>query len=116
MQSRRPAEAAVALPTDDLQRFRFVCPDARFAREEREQRSALPFSLVVGWSLSLALADIFGGRRVCILAKGTELLVAVDRLPWSGLSAPADGGLVSLPGVISCRQQVAPRLLAVAAR
>jgi manganese-dependent inorganic pyrophosphatase len=52
-----------------------------------------------------------------ILAKGTELLAAGDRAAVErAFGRPADGGVVSLPGVISRKKQVAPKLLAAAAR
>jgi manganese-dependent inorganic pyrophosphatase len=52
-----------------------------------------------------------------ILANGTELLVAGDTAPLErAFGRPADGGLVSLPGVISRKKQVAPKLMAAAAR
>jgi manganese-dependent inorganic pyrophosphatase len=52
-----------------------------------------------------------------ILAKGTELLVAGDKTPLErAFGRPADDGLLSLPGVISRKKQVAPKLMAAAAR
>ena len=52
-----------------------------------------------------------------ILAKGTELLVAGDKTPLErAFGCPADNGLLSLPGVISRKKQVAPKLMAAAAR
>jgi manganese-dependent inorganic pyrophosphatase len=52
-----------------------------------------------------------------ILSKGTELLVAGDTTPLErAFGHPADGGRLSLPGVISRKKQVAPKLLAAAAR
>ena len=48
-----------------------------------------------------------------ILAKGTELLVAGDRAPVErafGTAAPT--ARVDLPGVMSRKKQVAPKLLA----
>jgi manganese-dependent inorganic pyrophosphatase len=52
-----------------------------------------------------------------ILAKGTDLLVAGDKAPLErAFGRPADDGLVSLPGVISRKKQVAPKLLEAAAR
>ena len=52
-----------------------------------------------------------------ILAKGTELLVAGDKTPLErAFGRPADNGLLSLPGVISRKKQVAPKLMAAAAR
>ncbi len=51
-----------------------------------------------------------------ILAKGTELLVAGDKAPLErAFGRAADGGMLSLPGVISRKKQVAPKLLAAAA-
>jgi manganese-dependent inorganic pyrophosphatase len=51
-----------------------------------------------------------------ILAKGTELLVAGDEAPLErAFGHSADGGMLSLPGVISRKKQVAPKLLAAAA-
>jgi manganese-dependent inorganic pyrophosphatase len=52
-----------------------------------------------------------------ILAKGTELLVAGDKTVLErAFGRPADNGRLSLPGVISRKKQVAPKLLAAAAR
>jgi len=52
-----------------------------------------------------------------ILNKGTELLVAGDRGPLQrAFGQPVTDGIVSLPGVMSRKKQVAPKLLAAAAR
>jgi manganese-dependent inorganic pyrophosphatase len=52
-----------------------------------------------------------------ILAKGTELFVAGDKASIEQAFGRApDGGILSLPGVISRKKQVAPKLLAAAAR
>jgi manganese-dependent inorganic pyrophosphatase len=52
-----------------------------------------------------------------ILAKGSELLVAGDLAPVErAFDAEADGGVLELPGVMSRKKQVAPKLLAAAAR
>jgi manganese-dependent inorganic pyrophosphatase len=52
-----------------------------------------------------------------ILAKGSELLVAGDLTPVErAFDAEADGGVLELPGVMSRKKQVAPKLLAAAAR
>jgi manganese-dependent inorganic pyrophosphatase len=52
-----------------------------------------------------------------ILAKGTELLVAGDKAPLEQAFGRApENGTLSLPGVISRKKQVAPKLLAAAAR
>ena len=52
-----------------------------------------------------------------ILAKGTELWVAGDKASIEQAFGRApDGGTLSLPGVISRKKQVAPKLLAAAAR
>jgi manganese-dependent inorganic pyrophosphatase len=52
-----------------------------------------------------------------ILAKGTELLVAGDTAPLErAFGRPADGGTLELPGVMSRKKEVAPKLLAAAAR
>jgi manganese-dependent inorganic pyrophosphatase len=52
-----------------------------------------------------------------ILAKGTELLVVGEQASVErAFGHPADSGQVSLPGVISRKKQVAPKLLAAAAR
>ena len=48
-----------------------------------------------------------------ILAKGTELYAAGDKLLLErAFGQPPDGGVVHLPGVMSRKKQVAPRLLA----
>jgi manganese-dependent inorganic pyrophosphatase len=52
-----------------------------------------------------------------IVAKGTELLVSGDRAPLErAFGQPAADGVVTLPGVMSRKKQVAPRLLAALAR
>jgi manganese-dependent inorganic pyrophosphatase len=52
-----------------------------------------------------------------ILGKGTELLAAGDRGPLErAFGQPAADGVVSLPGVMSRKKQVAPKLMAAAAR
>ncbi len=52
-----------------------------------------------------------------ILRKGTELLVTGDRGPVErAFGQPPANGVVSLPGVMSRKKQVAPKLLAAAAR
>ena len=48
-----------------------------------------------------------------IVEKGTELLVAGDAAPVErAFSVESDGGVLDLPGVMSRKKQVAPRLLA----
>ncbi len=48
-----------------------------------------------------------------ILSKGTDLMVAGDRgLVERAFGQPSDKGIVELPGVMSRKKQVAPRLLA----
>ena len=60
-----PISSTGALASDDLRRLGRARTDPRFAREEREHRSALPLVLdPSGQSLSPALADIIGARRV----------------------------------------------------
>jgi manganese-dependent inorganic pyrophosphatase len=52
-----------------------------------------------------------------ILTKGTELLVAGERGPLErAFGEPVTDGVVSLPGVMSRKKQVAPKLLDAAAR
>jgi manganese-dependent inorganic pyrophosphatase len=52
-----------------------------------------------------------------ILTKGTELFVAGEKAAIEQAFGRApDGGILSLPGVISRKKQVAPKLLAAAAR
>jgi manganese-dependent inorganic pyrophosphatase len=52
-----------------------------------------------------------------ILANGTELLFAGDKAPLErAFGRTAESGILSLPGVISRKKQVAPKLLAAAAR
>jgi manganese-dependent inorganic pyrophosphatase len=52
-----------------------------------------------------------------IIAKGTELFVAGDKATIEQAFGKApDDGILSLPGVISRKKQVAPKLLAAAAR
>ena len=47
-----------------------------------------------------------------IHSKGTDLLVAGDRAAVDALDAEDDGGVIELPGVMSRKKQVAPKLLA----
>jgi manganese-dependent inorganic pyrophosphatase len=52
-----------------------------------------------------------------ILAKGTDLLVAGDMAPVErAFEREADDGVLELPGVMSRKKQVAPKLMAAAAR
>jgi manganese-dependent inorganic pyrophosphatase len=52
-----------------------------------------------------------------ILSKGTELLAVGDRGPLErAFGRPAADGAVGLPGVMSRKKQVAPKLLEAAAR
>jgi manganese-dependent inorganic pyrophosphatase len=52
-----------------------------------------------------------------ILAKDTKLLADGDKgVLDRAFGGPADNGVVSLPGVISRKKQVAPKLMAAAAR
>jgi manganese-dependent inorganic pyrophosphatase len=52
-----------------------------------------------------------------ILAKGTELFVAGEKATIEQAFGRApDNGTLTLPGVISRKKQVAPKLLAAAAR
>ena len=51
-----------------------------------------------------------------ILGKGTELLAVGDRAAWSAHSTNAARRRVELPGVMSRKKQVAPRLLEAASR
>ena len=47
-----------------------------------------------------------------ILAKGTELYVSGDRHTAArAFGRPADGGVLELPGVMSRKKQVVPKLL-----
>ena len=68
------------------------------AMRERQQRE--------GYRIyALMITDIVG--------KGTELLVAGDPSPVErAFGLPADDGVLSLPGVMSRKKQVAPKLLA----
>jgi manganese-dependent inorganic pyrophosphatase len=69
------------------------------AMDEVQQRQGYAF-------LALMITDI--------LAKGTELLVAGDRRPAErAFGSPTPDGSISLPGVISRKKQVAPKLLGV---
>ena len=48
-----------------------------------------------------------------IVEHGTELLVAGDRTPVErAFGVPAADGILDLPGVMSRKKQVAPKLLA----
>jgi manganese-dependent inorganic pyrophosphatase len=52
-----------------------------------------------------------------IMAKGSDLLVAGDLAPVErAFDCEADGGVLDLPGVMSRKKQVAPKLLAAASR
>ena len=61
--------------------------------------------------------SVFALMITDIVAKGTELLVSGDRAPLErAFGQPAADGVVSLPGVMSRKKQVAPKLLAAVAR
>jgi manganese-dependent inorganic pyrophosphatase len=61
--------------------------------------------------------SVFALMVTDILNKGTELLVAGDRGPLQrAFGQPVADGVVSLPGVMSRKKQVAPKLLAAAVR
>jgi manganese-dependent inorganic pyrophosphatase len=52
-----------------------------------------------------------------ILSKGTELIASGDRGTLErAFDQPLSDGIVSLPGVMSRKKQVAPKLLTAAAR
>jgi manganese-dependent inorganic pyrophosphatase len=69
--------------------------------EERERRDYSVFALMV----------------TDIVTKGTELLACGDRTTIErAFDQPAANGVVSLPGIMSRKKQVAPRLLAAATR
>ena len=117
---------------------------SRVPTEEILARDAKQYEVAAGRTLSIAqietvgdsllerkdeLLEALGSQRereghvlsalmvTDILAKGTELLVAGDKAPLErAFGRPADAGLLSLPGVISRKKQVAPKLMAAAAR
>jgi manganese-dependent inorganic pyrophosphatase len=61
--------------------------------------------------------SVFALMVTDILSQGTELLAVGDRGPLErAFGAPTDDGVVSLPGVMSRKKQVAPKLLDAAAR
>jgi manganese-dependent inorganic pyrophosphatase len=61
--------------------------------------------------------SVFALMVTDILSKGTELLAAGDRGPLErAFGRPAADGVVGLPGVMSRKKQVAPKLLDAAAR
>ena len=61
--------------------------------------------------------SVFALMITDILSKGTELLAVGDRGPLErAFGRPTADGVVSLPGVMSRKKQVAPRLLEAAAR
>ena len=67
------------------------------ARRARERRGHVLYALMV----------------TDILAKDTELLVAGDPAPLErAFGKPVDDGVIDLPGVMSRKKQVAPKLLA----
>jgi manganese-dependent inorganic pyrophosphatase len=69
--------------------------------EERERRGYSVFALMV----------------TDIVTKGTELLASGDRATLErAFEQPAANGVVSLPGIMSRKKQVAPKLLAAASR
>jgi manganese-dependent inorganic pyrophosphatase len=69
--------------------------------DERERRGYSVFALMV----------------TDIVTKGTELLASGDRATIErAFDQPADNGVVSLPGIMSRKKQVAPKLLAAATR
>jgi manganese-dependent inorganic pyrophosphatase len=61
--------------------------------------------------------SVFALMVTDILGKGTELLAVGDRRPLErAFGRPMADGAISLPGVMSRKKQVAPRLLEAAAR
>jgi manganese-dependent inorganic pyrophosphatase len=61
--------------------------------------------------------SVFALMVTDILTKGTELLAVGDRAPLErAFGRPTADGVVSLPGVMSRKKQVAPKLLDAAAR
>ena len=61
--------------------------------------------------------SVFALMVTDILSKGTELIAAGERGPLErAFGRPAADGVVSLPGVMSRKKQVAPKLLEAAAR
>jgi manganese-dependent inorganic pyrophosphatase len=61
--------------------------------------------------------SVFALMVTDILGKGTELLAVGDRRPLErAFGRPMADGVISLPGVMSRKKQVAPRLLEAAAR
>jgi manganese-dependent inorganic pyrophosphatase len=61
--------------------------------------------------------SVFALMITDIVTKGTDLLVAGDRAALErAFDQPVSDGHVSLPGIMSRKKQVAPRLLAAAAR
>jgi manganese-dependent inorganic pyrophosphatase len=69
--------------------------------EERERRDYSVFALMV----------------TDIVTKGTELLACGDRTTIErAFDQPAANGVVSLPGIMSRKKQVAPKLMAAAGR
>jgi manganese-dependent inorganic pyrophosphatase len=61
--------------------------------------------------------SVFALMVTDVLSKGTELLAAGERGPLErAFGRPAADGVVSLPGVMSRKKQVAPKLLEAAAR
>ena len=61
--------------------------------------------------------SVFALMVTDILSKGTELIAAGDRGTLErAFDEPISDGIVSLPGVMSRKKQVAPKLLTAAAR
>jgi manganese-dependent inorganic pyrophosphatase len=60
-----------------------------------------------------SMDSVFALMVTDILARGTELLVTGDRGPLErAFGRPVRDGVVSMPGVMSRKKQVAPKLLA----
>ena len=139
-------ERVLALDATEFGRemFESTSDVSHVAAEEIVERDAKQYEVGVGQTISIAQVETVGdsvldrkdellealdelrereGHLISalmvtdILAQGTDLLVAGDMAPLErAFDTQADDGVLELPGVMSRKKQVAPKLMAAAAR
>ena len=139
-------ERVLALDATEFGRemFESTSDVSHVAAEEIVERDAKHYEVGVGQTISIAQVETVGdsmldrkdellealdelrerdGHLISalmvtdILAQGTDLLVAGDMAPLErAFDTQADDGVLELPGVMSRKKQVAPKLMAAAAR
>ena len=139
-------ERVLALDATEFGRemFESTSDVSHVAAEEIVERDAKQYEVGVGQTISIAQVETVGdsvldrkdellealgelrerdGHLISalmvtdILAQGTDLLVAGDMAPLErAFDTQADDGVLELPGVMSRKKQVAPKLMAAAVR